>query len=74
MLFASAPTTAEILDFRPSEQTQQRASELLELNRFESLDKRTATELDQHEQAELLMRLVKAHIRSEQIRDVGTRE
>jgi len=74
VLFASAPTTAEILDFRPSEQTQQRASELLELNRSESLDKRTATELDQYEQAELLMRLVKARIRSEQIRDVGTRE
>lgn len=63
-LFASAPTTAQILEFRPTEQTMKRASELLELNRCGNMDDRSAAELDQFEQVELLMRLVKARIRT----------
>jgi hypothetical protein len=68
-LFASAPTTNQILEFRPSEQSKQRASELLQLNREGRLDGKLAGELDQYEQAELLMRLVKARIRSDQIQE-----
>lgn len=64
-LFASAPSASEILAFRPSEQTKKRALELLELNRSGGLDGQLTSELDQYEQAELLMRLVKARIRSE---------
>ncbi|MEZ6056222.1 MAG: hypothetical protein R3C01_05915 [Planctomycetaceae bacterium] len=65
-LIASAPTPRQILDFRPSEAAVQRASELLELNRQGSLDEELRQELDQFEQAELLMRLIKARIRSGQ--------
>jgi hypothetical protein len=63
-LFASAPSTHQILEFRPSEETRKRAAELLELNRSGRLDAQSSVELDQYEQAELLMRLVKARIRS----------
>jgi hypothetical protein len=65
-LFASAPSPGAILDFHPSEKTKKRASELLELNRQGRLDEQSLQELDQYEQAELLMRLVKARIRSGQ--------
>jgi len=40
------------------------ASELLELNRCGNMDDRSAAELDQFEQVELLMRQVKAAIRT----------
>ena len=63
-LFASAPSAPQILEFRPSEETKKRAAELLELNRSGRLDAQSSAELDQFEQAELLMRLVKARIRS----------
>ena len=66
-LFASAPTVGQIVEFQLSEQTKQRAAELLQLNREGRLDGKLADELDQYEQAELLMRLVKARIRSDQI-------
>ena len=61
-LFATAPTANEILEFRPSEKTKQRVSELLELNRQGKLDEKLTSEFDQYEQAEMLMRLVKARI------------
>lgn len=63
-LFATAPSAQQILEFRPSDETKRRASELLELNRNGNLDEQTSIELDQYEQVELLMRLVKARIRS----------
>ena len=65
-LFAAAPSPSEILEFRPTEKTNKRASELLELNRQGRLSEQLVHELDQYEQAELLMRLVKARIRSNQ--------
>jgi hypothetical protein len=46
---------------------------LLELNRANTLDETTRRELDQFEQAELLMRLVKARIRVGQNRDLPPR-
>ena len=63
-LFASVPSADQILKFRPSEESKKRASDLLELNRNGQLDAQSSSELDQFEQAELLIRLVKARIRS----------
>lgn len=70
-LFASDPRPQQILDFRPSDSTVQRASELLDLNRQGRLGDDQRQELDQFEQAELLMRLVKARIRSGRNHDAG---
>ena len=68
-LFASAPSSQTILDFRPSKQTIDRAAELLELNRQGRLSDELTMELEQFEQAELLMRLVKARIRADRQQD-----
>ncbi len=68
-LFASAPRPEQILEFRPSNAARQRASELLELNRQGRLGDELREELDQYEQAELLMRLVKARIRASEAHD-----
>ncbi len=65
-LFASAPSPESILNFRPSQASLDRAGQLLELNRENALDDASRAELDQFEQAELLMRLVKARIRVNQ--------
>lgn len=65
-LFASAPSPSTILDFRPSQTSTERANRLLELNRENALDEPSRRELEQFEQAELLMRLVKARIRANQ--------
>jgi hypothetical protein len=63
-LFAAAPSPDAILEFRPSQASVERANRLLELSRENSLDEATRRELEQFEQAELLMRLVKARIRA----------
>ena len=68
-LFASDPRPQQILEFRPSDSTVTRASELLDLNRQGRLGEEQRRELDQFEQAELLMRLVKARIRAGQTHD-----
>jgi hypothetical protein len=70
-LFASDPRPQQILAFRPSESTVQRASELLELNRLGRLGEEQRQELDDFERAELLMRLVKAKIRAGQDQSAG---
>lgn len=72
-LFASAPSPNKILEFRPTQATIDRANQLLELNRSDALDEVARRELDQFEQAELLMRLVKARIRAGQNRDLPPR-
>lgn len=72
-LFASAPTPRTILDFRPSQASIDRASQLLELSRENNLDEASRAELDQYEQAELLMRLVKARIRANESKDMPPR-
>jgi hypothetical protein len=51
-------------NFAPRKLSVERANRLLELSRENSLDEATRRELDQFEQAELLMRLVKARIRA----------
>lgn len=73
-LFASAPSVDVILAFRPSESSINRAAELLELNRSGRLDDLTRDELNQFEQAELLMRLVKARARVNQQKDLHSSE
>jgi len=65
-LFASGPSPEQILQFRPSQASVDRAAELLELNRQNALDDDSRAELDEFEKAELLMRLVKARIRVNQ--------
>ena len=73
-LFSSAPSTTDILEFHPSEKVIKRAVELLEQNRQGNLSEKLIQELDQYEQAELLMRLVKARIRSGRNQDTTHRE
>ena len=65
-LFASTPSDEQILGFRPSTEVSQRAAQLLELNRNGINDDDLRHELDQYEQAELLMRMIKARIRARQ--------
>lgn len=65
-LFGSGPTDEQILNFRPSAEVAQRASQLLSLNSAGQMDDGLKYELDQYEHAELLMRMVKAQIRARQ--------
>jgi hypothetical protein len=61
---ASGPSPEELLQFRPSPQTQARAEELLDGLKDGCLSAEERRELDQFEQAERLMRLVKARIQA----------
>ena len=61
-LFASAPTSEQILQFRPSPQLQARAQELATRAKEGSLSEDDRRELDQFQHAERLMRLTKAGI------------
>jgi hypothetical protein len=61
---ATCPSREEFLRFRPSERVQQRARELLQKNKNGSITKHEQWELDQYEHAEMLLRLVKARLRS----------
>jgi hypothetical protein len=60
---ASAPTHAEILAFRPSAATQQRILNLLERNKTGQLSAEEQAELDEFEQVEHLVRMLKLHTR-----------
>lgn len=64
-LFASRPTSEQILDYRPSASVVARAGELLERQREGSLAPDEVSELEQFSQAEMLMRLIKARIRTD---------
>lgn len=64
-LFASSPSPEQILGFRFSTATQQRASELLQRQREGSLSPDEQRQMEQFEQAELLIRLVKARVRAQ---------
>lgn len=61
---ATRPTKEELLAYRPSTAAQERLSALLSRAKNEELTADENTELDQFEQVELLMRLVKARLRS----------
>lgn len=59
-LFARGTSSAEVLAFRPSEETQERARYLLERNRTGELTEEEAAELNRLAELEYLMQLVKA--------------
>jgi hypothetical protein len=59
-LFARGTTTAQILAFRPSRETQERVSYLLTKNKTGELTEEEAEELERFGELEHLMQLVKA--------------
>lgn len=59
-LFARGASSAEVLAFRPSHETQERVRELLERNAAAELTEEEAAELERFGQLEHLMQLVKA--------------
>ncbi|QDT47807.1 hypothetical protein [Symmachiella dynata] len=65
-LLASNPTQDQLLAFRPSASVQERARELLIRLNAGTISTDEQRELDQFEQAEMLMRLVKARLAGQQ--------
>jgi hypothetical protein len=61
---ASGPSPEELLRFRPSDQAQHRARELLQKQSDGRITSEEQWELDEFEYAEMLMQLVKATIRA----------
>jgi hypothetical protein len=59
-LFARGASSAEVLAFRPSPETQERVRELLERNAADELTDEEAAELERFGELEHLMQLVKA--------------
>ena len=59
-LFARGASSAEVVAFRPSQETQERVRELLERNAAAELTEEEAAELERFGQLEHLMQLVKA--------------
>jgi methylase of polypeptide subunit release factors len=59
-LFARGASSAEVLAFRPSPETQERVRELLERNAAAELTEAEAAELERFGELEHLMQLVKA--------------
>ncbi|HJP90974.1 MAG TPA: hypothetical protein VJ875_03410 [Pyrinomonadaceae bacterium] len=62
-LFARGASSAEVLAFRPSLETQQRVRDLLERNAADELTEEEAAELERFGELEHLMQLVKARRR-----------
>ncbi len=60
---ASSPSHAEILAFRPSEATQKRIRALLEANKEGRLSVGEQAELDEFEQVEHFVRMLKLYTR-----------
>ena len=67
-LFARGTTPAQILDFRPSQQSRERVQYLLAQNKTDELTEDEAAELNRFGELEHLMQLVKAraHLYAEQ--------
>lgn len=59
-LFARGASSAEVLAFRPSPETQERVRDLLERNAAAELTEEEAAELERFGELEHLMQLVKA--------------
>ena len=59
-LFARGASSAEVLAFRPSPETQQRVRDLLDRNAADELTEEEAAELERFGELEHLMQLVKA--------------
>ncbi len=62
-LLATRPTRDEILAFRPSEEVETRFAELIAKQRAEGLSDDEQEELEQFQQTEMLLRLLKARLR-----------
>jgi hypothetical protein len=62
-LFARGASSAEVLAFRPSQETQERVRFLLERNAADELTEEEAAELERFGEVEHLMQLVKARAR-----------
>jgi len=60
---ASSPTHEQILAFRPSEAAQTRLRELLAANKAGRLSAEDQAELDEFEQVEHFVRMLKLHTR-----------
>ncbi|MEO8392664.1 MAG: hypothetical protein ABI700_06700 [Chloroflexota bacterium] len=60
---ASSPTPEQILAFRPSEATQARIRALLQANKDGHLSASESAELDEFEQVEHFVRMLKLHTR-----------
>lgn len=60
---ASTPTLEQIIAFRPSGATRERVRYLLDMNRAGTLTAEEEAELDQFEQVENLMRMLKIKAR-----------
>ncbi len=60
---ASGPSHAEILDFRPSQASQKRIRALLTANQEGRLTAEEQAELDEFEQVEHFVRMLKLHTR-----------
>lgn len=61
---AGQPTREELLDYRPSSQAQLRYEVLLKAARDGQLSHEEAAEMQQFEQAEILIRMIKARLRN----------
>ena len=59
-LFARGASSAEVLAFRPSQETQARVRKLLERNAADELTEEEAAELERFGELEHLMQLIKA--------------
>ena len=62
-LLASRPSPDEILAFRPSEEVEARFAELIANQRAAGLSDDEQEELEQFQQTEMLLRLLKARLR-----------
>ena len=60
---ASSPAPEAILAFRPSEATQQRIRQLVEASKAGHLSLEESAELDEFEQVEHFVRMLKLHTR-----------
>lgn len=61
-LFASTPAPEQVLEFQPSEESRDRANELLELANADQLDAESRSETTQIENSHLLMQTTNATI------------
>lgn len=62
-LVASRPSLQQLLEYRPSDGIQRRALQLISKLKSAGLSAEEQRELDQYEQGELFIRLVKAQAR-----------
>ncbi|MBM3888628.1 MAG: hypothetical protein FJ388_05825 [Verrucomicrobia bacterium] len=61
--FIASRLPREVAEFKPSAQTRQRVSELLQREKTTGLNSEERSELDHYEELELLMNLAKARAR-----------